>query len=90
MKIQKKNLTQETCPERGSNPGPLRHRRACYRLLHIGGPEQNKNDTKLRGATGEISNFYNLSARLLIFNTHIPPIIIAHTSKFCSFLFDTF
>ena len=26
----------------------------------------------LRGATGEISNFYNLSARLLIFNTFIP------------------
>ena len=32
-----KNLTQETCPDRGSNPGPLRDRRACYRLLHIGG-----------------------------------------------------
>ena len=26
-----KNLTQETCPDRGSNPGPLRDRRACYR-----------------------------------------------------------
>ena len=24
-----KNLTQETCPDRGSNPGPLRDRRAC-------------------------------------------------------------
>ena len=24
-----KNLTQETCPDRGSNPGPLRGRRAC-------------------------------------------------------------
>ena len=23
----RKNLTQETCPERGSNPGPLRDRR---------------------------------------------------------------
>ena len=31
------NLTQETCPERGSNPGPLRDRRACYRLFHSGG-----------------------------------------------------
>ena len=30
----RKNLTQETCPDRGSNPGPLRDRRACYRLLH--------------------------------------------------------
>ena len=32
----RKNLTLETCPGRGSNPGPLRDRRACYRLLHIG------------------------------------------------------
>ena len=39
---------------------------------------------------GEISNFYNLSARLLINNTHIPPIINTHTSKFRSFLSDTF
>ena len=38
----------------------------------------------LRGASGEISSFYNLSARLLIFNTHIPPIINTHTSKFRS------
>ena len=33
----RKNLTQETCPDRGSNPGPLRDRRACYHLLHSGG-----------------------------------------------------
>ena len=33
----KKPLTQETCPDRGSNPGPLRDRRACYRLFHSGG-----------------------------------------------------
>ena len=26
----RKNLTHETCPGRGSNPGPLRDRRACY------------------------------------------------------------
>ena len=32
-----KNLTQETCSDRGSNPGPLRGRRACYRLVHSGG-----------------------------------------------------
>ena len=31
----RKNLTQETCPDRGSNPGPLRDRHACYRLFHI-------------------------------------------------------
>ena len=33
----RKNLTQETCPYRGSNPGPLRDKRACYHLLHSGG-----------------------------------------------------
>ena len=33
----RKNLTQETCPDRGSNPGPLRNKRACYHLLHGGG-----------------------------------------------------
>ena len=33
----RKNLTQETCPDRGSNPGTLRDRRACCRLAHSGG-----------------------------------------------------
>ena len=33
----KKNITQETCPDRGSNPGLLRDKRACHRLLHSGG-----------------------------------------------------
>ena len=32
-----KNLTQETCPDRESNPGPLRERRIRYPLLHNGG-----------------------------------------------------
>ena len=44
----------------------------------------------LRGAMGEISNFYNLSAWLLIFDTYIPPVITTHTSKFQSWLSDTF
>ena len=30
----RKNLIQEICPDRYSNPGPLRHRHACYRLTH--------------------------------------------------------
>ncbi|PSN29402.1 hypothetical protein C0J52_28015 [Blattella germanica] len=34
-----KNLTQETCPDRGSNPGPLRERRIHYPLLHNGGSD---------------------------------------------------
>ena len=33
----RKNLPQETCPDRGTNPGPLCDRRACYHLLHSGG-----------------------------------------------------
>ena len=32
-----KKITQEIYPDRGSNPGPLRYRRACYRLPHSGG-----------------------------------------------------
>ena len=34
----RKNLTQETCYDRGSNPGPLRDKSACYHLFHSGGP----------------------------------------------------
>ena len=37
---QKKTLTQETCPDRWSNPGPLRDKRACYHLLHSGGQKK--------------------------------------------------
>ena len=34
----RKNLTQETCPDRASNPGPLCDRRAYYHLLHSSEP----------------------------------------------------
>ena len=37
----RKNLTQENCPNRGSNLGPFRVRLACYRLLHSGGHNNN-------------------------------------------------
>ena len=33
----RKNLTQETFPDRGPNPVPLRDRCACYRQSHSGG-----------------------------------------------------
>ena len=33
----RKNFTLETCPDRESNPDPLRDERACYRLSHSGG-----------------------------------------------------
>ena len=36
----RKILTQDTCPDRGSNPDPLRDKRACYHLLHSGGLEK--------------------------------------------------
>ena len=39
-KKNRKNLTQETCPDRGLNPGPLRDRRACYPLSHSGGQQK--------------------------------------------------
>ena len=35
----RKNLTQETCPDWGSNPRPLRDKHACYHFLHSGGLE---------------------------------------------------
>ena len=38
----RKNLTQETCPDWGSNPGLLRDRRACYHLAHSGGLSHSK------------------------------------------------
>ena len=28
--VKEKNRTQETCPDRGSNPGPLRGKSECY------------------------------------------------------------
>ena len=39
-----KTLIQETCPDRGSNPGPLRDRRTCYRLFHSDGQNNNHRD----------------------------------------------
>ena len=33
------NLSQETCPGPGSNPGTVRDKRACYFLLHNSGPK---------------------------------------------------
>ena len=38
----RKNLTQETCADRGSNQGPLRDRRACNHLVHSGGRYNSK------------------------------------------------
>ena len=42
----------------------------------------NKLANFLRGAMGEITNFYNLSPRLLMFGTHIPPVTTMNAAKF--------
>ena len=36
----------------------------------------------LRGAMGEISNFYNFPPRMFMFGTHIPPAVTMHAAKF--------
>ena len=41
-----KNITQETRPDRGSIPGPLRNKSACYHLLHSGGHKLNFSNQK--------------------------------------------
>ena len=38
----RKNVTQDTRPDRGPNPGPLRDRRTCYRLLHSDGQKNHE------------------------------------------------
>ena len=41
----RKHFTQEKSPDWGSNPGPLRDKRACYSLLHSGGQNIGKKNT---------------------------------------------
>ena len=55
----RKNLTQEICPDWGSNPGPLRDRRACNRLAHSGG-------LKLYSFNSESINFYIIILNLYL------------------------
>ena len=50
----RKNLTQETCPDRGSDPGPQRDRRACYRLAHSGGQVEILNFVARRGGDEQL------------------------------------
>ena len=51
----RKNLTQKTCPDQGSNPGPLRDRCACYHLSHSGGLHILTGDIYLVQGVREIS-----------------------------------
>ena len=52
----RKKLTKETCPDRGSNPGPLREKRAaihCYQLwFHV----QSYDNYSLQNNNHKISN----------------------------------
>ena len=70
-KFPRKNLTQETCPERGSNPGPLRDKRACYHLLHSGGLYKYSQDI----------NDYHFITYYFIYNFNV---ITQYNSKFTS------
>ena len=51
------------------------------RYMHCTGCKGNKYHP-FKGAMGEISNFYNFSPRMLVFGTHITPIITIHAVKF--------
>ena len=53
----RKNLTQETCPDRESNPGPLCGKRACYHLLESGGHHHgyiNHHHRGMGGSPGDV------------------------------------
>ena len=39
-------------------------------------------NNEVMSINGEISNFYNLSPRLLFFGIHVPPRITIHAAKF--------
>ena len=49
----RKNLTQETCLDRGSNPGPLRDKRACYHFEELVRYEKRKNGSRMNCDVGE-------------------------------------
>ena len=69
----RKNVTQETCPDRGSNPGPLRDKRAFYHSLHSGGRHINQS-----------INQSQCSAQGQVFHCKL---IILHSTLFSDFLF---
>ena len=54
----RKNLTQETCPNRGSNLGPLREKCACYHLLHSGGHNECSLALSLSSLSGKFISFH--------------------------------
>ena len=74
-----KNLTQETCPDRGSNPGLLRDKRACYHLLHIGG----RNGWRMRCDVGEVTTHSPTLPSLYICHSSFSnPSVASPTSQF--------
>ena len=67
----RKNLAQETCPDRGSNPGPLRDRRACFRQLYSG--EHTHTHTHRRTHTHTHTHIYIYIFNENIFTAHLTP-----------------
>ena len=65
----RKNLTQETCPDRGLNPGPLRDKRACYHLLHRGSIYHNMKKKAITHGSGN----FRLHVALHLFIEDVQP-----------------
>ena len=71
----RKNLTQETCPDRGSNPGPLRDKRSCYHLLQSGGYPHNLSEYSIY-----FSFFHGRLARCRAHSSIFPSLHLRHSS----------
>ena len=59
----RKNLTQETCPNRGSSLGPLRDKSSCYHLLHSGG--------QVYSGPCKVVMICSLHGQMYLYNTYI-------------------
>ena len=57
--------TQETCPDRESNPRPLLGKRACYHLLHSGGPQESV-PCSMCGVVGTVPTFQPIGPSLIL------------------------
>ena len=86
----RKYLIQEICPDRASNPGPLRSRLACCRLAHSGyhflyelltGSTENKSSESFI-----CSKFLILASHAVILNTFKTAAKFEHIAKKARFL----
>ena len=81
-----KNLTQETCPNCGSNPGLLRDRCACYHLAHSGGRISLWIVVVAKGSCILQVNFYSFQQRHVV-NTSVSVNNLKHVVIIINFLF---